>query len=152
MGNITKHSNFLSFRKIFVFSLILCSDFTKMLPQRLSRFVFSSPRLLARSGASSAKSVQSSKIEEKPRIDPLKSRDYFQVHKLFTVEDLFRARVHLGHTATSTSVQMKPFIYGNRFNTAIIDLDETALLLRQALNFLAHVAYNEGIILFSVRQ
>ena len=52
----------------------------------------------------------------------------------------------------STSVQMKPFIYGNRFNTAIIDLDETALLLRQALNFLAHVAYNEGIILFSVRQ
>ena len=47
---------------------------------------------------------------------------------------------------------MKPFIYGNRFNTAIIDLDETALLLRQALNFLAHVAYNEGIILFSVRQ
>ena len=71
-----------------------------MLPQRLSRFVFSSPRLLARSKASSAKSVQSSKIEEKPRIDPLKSRDYFQVHKLFTVEDLFRARVHLGHTAT----------------------------------------------------
>jgi len=123
-----------------------------MLPQRLSRFVFSSPRLLARSKASSAKPVQSSKIEEKPRIDPLKSRDYFQVHKLFTVEDLFRARVHLGHTATSTSVQMKPFIYGNRFNTAIIDLDETALLLRQALNFLAHVAYNEGIILFSVRQ
>ena len=71
-----------------------------MLPQRLSRFVFSSPRLLARSKASSAKSVQSSKIEEKPRIDPLKYRDYFQVHKLFTVEDLFRARVHLGHTAT----------------------------------------------------
>ena len=56
--------------------------------------------MLARSKASSAKPVQNSKVEEKPRIDPLKSRDYFQVHKLFTVEDLFRARVHLGHTAT----------------------------------------------------
>ena len=52
----------------------------------------------------------------------------------------------------ATSAEMKPFIYGNRFNTAIIDLDETALLLRQALNFLAHIAYKEGIVLFSVRQ
>ncbi len=47
---------------------------------------------------------------------------------------------------------MKPFIYGNRFDTAIINLDETALLLRQALNFLAHIAYNGGIILFLARQ
>ena len=47
---------------------------------------------------------------------------------------------------------MKPFIYGHRFGTTIIDLDETALLLRQALNFLAHVAYNDGIIVFLARQ
>jgi len=123
-----------------------------MLPMRLTRLISSHSRLLCRSKASSAKPEHLSNNEEKIRIDPLKSRDYFQVHKLFTIEDLFRARVHLGHTATSTSAQMKPFIYGNRFNTAIIDLDETALLLRQALNFLAHIAYKEGVILFSVRQ
>ena len=34
----------------------------------------------------------------------------------------------------------------------IIDLDETAILLRQALNFTAHVAYKGGIILFVCRQ
>lgn len=47
---------------------------------------------------------------------------------------------------------MKPFIYGKRFDTAIINLDETALLLRQALNFLAHVTYRGGIVLFLARQ
>ena len=40
---------------------------------------------------------------------------------------------------------MRPFIYGSRFNTSIIDLNETTILLRQALNFLAHVAYR-GIV------
>jgi len=47
---------------------------------------------------------------------------------------------------------MRPFIYGTRFNICIFDLDETALLLRQALNFLAHLSYNGGIILFVARQ
>ena len=36
--------------------------------------------------------------EEKVVIDPLKVRDYFGVHKLFSIKDLFEARVHLGHT------------------------------------------------------
>ena len=36
--------------------------------------------------------------EEKVVIDPLKVRDYFGVHKLFTIKDLFESRVHLGHT------------------------------------------------------
>lgn len=39
-----------------------------------------------------------------------------------------------------------------RFDVCIFDLDETAHLLRQALNFLAHIAYRGGIILFVVRQ
>lgn len=47
---------------------------------------------------------------------------------------------------------MRPFIYGRRFDTAIIDLNETALLLRQALNFLAHLSYMGGIVLFVARQ
>ena len=52
----------------------------------------------------------------------------------------------------SLSPQMRPFIYGTRFDTTIIDLNETAILLRQALNFLAHMAYKGGIIMFMVRQ
>ena len=68
----------------------------------------------------------------------------------FLVKDLFDARVHLGHKLATD--QMRPFIYGNRFGVNIIDLDETALLLRQALNFLAHIAYRNGIILFVARQ
>ena len=53
---------------------------------------------------------------------------------------------------SASTVQMKPFLYGHRFDTTIIDLDETALLLRQALNFMAHIAYRGGVIMFLVRQ
>jgi len=33
-----------------------------------------------------------------PSEDPMSTPDFFAVHKLFTVKDLFDARVHLGHT------------------------------------------------------
>ena len=39
-----------------------------------------------------------------------------------------------------------------RFDMCVIDLDQTAMLLRQALNFTAQVAYKGGIILFVCRQ
>jgi len=86
------------------------------------------------------------------QVNPFDSRDYFEVEKLFTIKDLFNARVHLGHTVRSLTPQMKPFIFGTRFDTCIFDLDETALLLKQALNFMAHIAYRGGIILFVARQ
>ena len=50
------------------------------------------------------------------------------------------------------TTQMRPFIHGTRFDTCIFDLDETSLLLRQALNFMAHIAHRGGIILFIGRQ
>lgn len=84
------------------------------------------------------------------RLDPLRCRDRFGVGDLFTVEDLFKARVHLGHKVAVP--QMRPFLYGVRFGVHIIDLDETAALLRQALNFLAHVSARGGIVLFVARQ
>ena len=84
--------------------------------------------------------------------NPLDVQDYLGVNKLFTTKDLFNARVHLGHSVRSLLPQMRPFIYGTRFDTCIFDLDETALLLRQALNFMAHVAHQGGIILFVSRQ
>ena len=86
------------------------------------------------------------------QVNPFDNRDFFEVEKLFTIKDLFDARVHLGHTVRSLTPQMKPFIFGTRFDTCIFDLDETALLLKQALNFMAHIAHRGGIILFVARQ
>ncbi|XP_040575060.1 small ribosomal subunit protein uS2m [Lepeophtheirus salmonis] len=85
-------------------------------------------------------------------IQPTSVEDYFGVNSLFSVEDLFRARVHMGHVTGSIHPHMKPFIYGTRFGSTIIDLDQTALHLREALNFLAHIANRKGIILFVCRQ
>ncbi|OXU18295.1 hypothetical protein TSAR_004024 [Trichomalopsis sarcophagae] len=88
----------------------------------------------------------------KVRLSPLQHPDYFQVHKLFTVKDLFDARVHYGHTEGTLDEHMRPFIYGSRLGHLIFDLDHTAKLLREALNFTAHIAYNQGIILFLCRN
>jgi small subunit ribosomal protein S2 len=79
-------------------------------------------------------------------LNPLAVHDYFGVHKLFTVKDLFDARVHMGHKASALDSRMGQFMFGTRFGTSIIDLDQTTLLLRQALNFTAHIAYrNAGL-------
>jgi small subunit ribosomal protein S2 len=81
-------------------------------------------------------------------LNPLAVHDYFGVHKLFTVKDLFDARVHMGHKASALDSRMGQFMFGTRFGTSIIDLDQTTLLLRQALNFTAHIAYrNAGLFL-----
>ncbi|XP_044269308.1 28S ribosomal protein S2, mitochondrial [Tribolium madens] len=77
--------------------------------------------------------------------------DYFHVHDLFTVGDLFNARVHYGHKEGSLNERMLPYIYGSRLGHIIFDLDKTADYLRRALNFTAHVAYRDGIILFLSR-
>ncbi|KAJ8891937.1 hypothetical protein PR048_004496 [Dryococelus australis] len=81
-------------------------------------------------------------------MDPLKHLDYFRIHDLFTVQDLFEARVHLGHKEGSLDERMKPFIFGSRLGHLVFDLDITAYHLRQALNFTAHIAFNGGIVLF----
>lgn len=62
--------------------------------------------------------------------ETLQSPDYFQVHKIFTTRDLFRARVHLGHKMGSLHPNMAPFVFGSRFDSVILDLDKTAFHLR----------------------
>jgi small subunit ribosomal protein S2 len=47
---------------------------------------------------------------------------------------------------------MSEYIFGTRIKTDIIDLDKTVPLLRTALQFLAHVAFRKGIILFVTRH
>ncbi|XP_014242711.1 28S ribosomal protein S2, mitochondrial [Cimex lectularius] len=84
----------------------------------------------------------------KAELHPLHHPDYFGVNNLFTVKDLFDARVHLGHKMGSLNENMKPYIFGSRLGHLIIDLDKTSALLRKALNFTAHIAYRDGIVLF----
>lgn len=46
---------------------------------------------------------------------------------------------------------MSDFIFGTRINTDIIDLDKTVPMMQKALNFISHVAFKNGIILFMTR-
>ena len=80
--------------------------------------------------------------------DSLKDPDFFQIKNLFTLKDLFNARVHLGHKEGMLNLRMKPYIYGVRQKQHIIDLEQTLVLLQQALNFTAHIAFRNGIIVF----
>ncbi|XP_049951846.1 28S ribosomal protein S2, mitochondrial [Schistocerca serialis cubense] len=119
--------------------------------RRLWAFVVANNRRSFTSQALPKTLVSVSVEENKPQLSPLEHPDYFHVHDLFTVRDLFNARVHLGHKEGSLDERMKPFIFGSRLGHLIFDLDITAYHLRQALNFAAHVAYRDGIILFICR-
>ncbi|KAF6205932.1 hypothetical protein GE061_020108 [Apolygus lucorum] len=102
---------------------------------------------IPKAGVNSIGSVdQSNENIQLPKV--LEHPDYFEVAKLFTISDLFNARVHLGHREGSLDERMKPYIFGSRLGHLIIDLDKTSELLTAALNFTAHVAYRDGIILF----
>ena len=68
------------------------------------------------------------------------------------MDDLFRYRVHLGHTYGCRNEYMTPYLFGSRLGTDIIDLEQTLPLFQDALNFTAHVAYKEGIILLLNRS
>ncbi|CAG0921907.1 unnamed protein product [Notodromas monacha] len=76
----------------------------------------------------------------------------FPVEKLYSIEDLFNAKFHLGHKEGSLDPRMRPFLYGSRLGHLIFDLDQASALLGDALNFVAHVAARDGIILFVTRH
>lgn len=56
--------------------------------------------------------------------------------------------MHLGHNVTMRHARMESYIFGCRNGTDIIDLDQTRVLMIQALNFIGHVALRGGAILF----
>jgi len=85
-------------------------------------------------------------------VDPLKCHDFFGVRNLVTLEDLFHSRVHLGHKMNVRDPHMLQFLFGTRLGVDIIDLEQTLLLLGDALNFLAHIAFRGGIIVFVSRH
>ncbi|NXB59710.1 RT02 protein, partial [Struthidea cinerea] len=90
--------------------------------------------------------------DDKLLTEPLSHPDFFSVKELFTLKDLFDARVHLGHKKGCRHRFMEPYIFGCRLDQDIIDLDQTMQHLQLALNFTAHVAYRGGIILFVSRK
>lgn len=85
-------------------------------------------------------------------VDPLKCHDFFDVRHLVTVSDLFNSRVHLGHRVGVRDPHMVPFLFGTRLGMDIIDLEQSVGLLGDALNFLAHVAFRSGVVLFVSRH
>ncbi|KAL1456480.1 hypothetical protein WDU94_001211 [Cyamophila willieti] len=88
-------------------------------------------------------------LSQDPKLpNPLRHHDYFQVRDLVRVKDMFDAKVHLGHKVGSLDDRMRPFVFGVRQNQVIFDLDKSAEFLKDALNFIAHIAYRDGIILF----
>ncbi|XP_029024691.1 28S ribosomal protein S2, mitochondrial [Betta splendens] len=91
-------------------------------------------------------------VTEKILNAPLDKPDFFRVSELFSLKDLFEARVHLGHKKGCRHRLMEPYIYGCRLDHDIIDLDQTVEHLQQALNFTAHIAYRGGVILFVSRR
>lgn len=78
----------------------------------------------------------------------LTEKDFFNVNKLINLEEMFDARVYMGHKEGTMNVYMKPYIFGSRLGHLIIDLDQTMVLLQEALNITAHIAFRNGIILF----
>ena len=82
----------------------------------------------------------------------LEHPDFFGIKNSVTIKDLFNARVHLGHKIGVRNDFMIPYIFGNRLGVDIIDLEQTLPHLQQALNFLAHVAFLDGIVMFVSRH
>ena len=66
----------------------------------------------------------------------------------FTMRQLLESGVHFGHHTRRWNPKMKPFLFGVRNNTHIVDLQQTVPMLHQALQALRDVAAGGGRILF----
>ena len=65
-----------------------------------------------------------------------------------TVRDMLDAGVHFGHRARHWNPKMAPFIYGERNQLHIIDLEQTIPLYRKTCDFVRSVAAQRGTVLF----
>lgn len=66
----------------------------------------------------------------------------------YTMRDLLEAGVHFGHASHRWNPKMKKYIFGERNNVHIINLEQTAVLLYTALSAIRDVAANGGRVLF----
>lgn len=66
----------------------------------------------------------------------------------FTMRELLEAGVHYGHRTMRWNPKMAPYLYGSRNGTHIIDLQQTAPMLHQALKKVNDVVKKNGRVLF----
>ena len=64
------------------------------------------------------------------------------------MRDLLDAGVHFGHQTRRWNPKMKPYIFTQRNGIYIVDLRQTAVAFREALDFLGNVAANGGTVMF----
>lgn len=84
-------------------------------------------------------------------VNPLEHQDFFGLNESVNLEEMFKARCHYGHDAGLRCPWMSEYLFGTRIKTDIIDLDKSVPLLQNALNFIAHIAFKDGIILMITR-
>src|SRR3954451_21632719 len=65
-----------------------------------------------------------------------------------TMRDMMEAGVHFGHQTKRWNPKMRPYIYGSRNGIHIVDLDQSARLLKRAFGFLVDTVGRGGHILF----
>lgn len=65
-----------------------------------------------------------------------------------SIAELLDAGVHFGHKASRWNPKMAPYIYGVRQSVHVIDLRQTAALMKDALEVVKEITKNNGKILF----
>ncbi|MEZ0224160.1 MAG: 30S ribosomal protein S2 [Alphaproteobacteria bacterium] len=66
----------------------------------------------------------------------------------FTMRQLLEAGVHFGHHTRRWNPKMKPYIYGDRNNVHIINLELTVPMLHHSLKAVRDIVANRGRVLF----
>ena len=72
---------------------------------------------------------------------------HFEIPK-FTIKQLLESGAHFGHKTMRRNPKMSKYIYCNKNNISIIDLDKTARLLNESLKVVKNISENNGKILF----
>ena len=65
-----------------------------------------------------------------------------------SMRQMLEAGVHFGHQTRYWNPKMAPYIFGNRNNIHIINLEQTLPLFGEALGFIQSVAAGNGKVLF----
>jgi len=65
-----------------------------------------------------------------------------------TMREMLEAGVHFGHQTRFWHPKMRPYIFGERNNIHIINLEKTLPMLNEAAAFLRKLAANKGVVLF----
>lgn len=66
----------------------------------------------------------------------------------FSMREMLEAGVHFGHSTRRWNPRMKPFIFGERNNIHILDLQQTVPMLHAALKAMSDVTSRGGRVLF----